>query len=90
MYGDYSYQIYQQLQTLNAKADSIINKLDSLLANSGTISANSSDSLTLFQWLQTSLSDFFAHFNWQFFYSALAFFMVCATVNTFLKRGWLN
>lgn len=90
MYGDYSYQIYQQLQILNGKADSIISKLDSLLSNSGTISANTSDSLTLFQWLQTTLTDFFARFNWQFFYTALAFVLLCSCVNTFLKRGWLN
>lgn len=87
---DYSHEIYKLLQVINGKLDTMISHLSTVSSNSGTISANTSDGLTVLQNLQISISQFFGRFDWSVLYGALAVIVLCSIVNSFLKRGWLN
>lgn len=88
--GDYSYQIYRLLQVIDGKLDTMITHLSTVSSNSGTISANTSDGLTVLQNVQTAIVQFFGRFDWSVLYGALAVIVLCSIVNSFLKRGWLN
>lgn len=85
-----SYEVIRLLQAISGKLDTVISHISTLSSNSGTISANTSDGLTVLQSLQTSISQFFGKFDWSVLYGALAVLVLCSIVNSFLKRGWLN
>lgn len=87
---DYNYEIYKLLQVINGKLDTMINHLSTVSTNSGTISASTSDGLTVLQNVQTAIVQFFGSFDWSVLYGALAVIVLCSIVNSFLKRGWLN
>lgn len=85
-----SYEVIRLLQAISGKLDTVISHISTLSSNSGTISANTSDGLSVLQSLQTSISQFFGKFDWSVLYGALAVLVLCSIVNSFLKRGWLN
>ena len=85
-----SYEVIRLLQAISGKLDTVISHISTLSSNSGTISANTSDGLSVLQSLQTSISQFFGKFDWSVLYGALAVLFLCSIVNSFLKRGWLN
>ena len=85
-----SYEVIRLLQAISGKLDTVISHISTLSSNSGTISANTSDGLSVLQSLHTSISQFFGKFDWSVLYGALAVLVLCSIVNSFLKRGWLN
>ena len=85
-----SYEVIKLLQAISGKLDSVISHISTLSSNSGTISANTSDCLSVLQSLQIAISQFFGKFDWSVLYGALAVLVLCSIINTFLKRGWLN
>ena len=85
-----SYEVIRLLQAISGKLDTVISHISTLSSNSGTISANSSDCLSLLQNLHTSILQFFGKFDWSVLYGALSVIVLCCIVNSFLKRGWLN
>ena len=85
-----SYEVIRLLQAISGKLDTVISHITTISSNSGTISANTSDGITVLQNLQTSISQFFGKFDWSILYGALAVIVLCSIVNSFLKRGWLN
>lgn len=85
-----SYEVIRLLQAISGKLDTVLTYLTTLSSNSGSISANTSDGLTVLQNVQSSLSQFFGKFDWSVLYGALAVLVLCSIVNSFLKRGWLN
>lgn len=85
-----SYEVIKLLQAISGKLDTVLSHLTTLSSNSGSISANTSDSLIVLQNVQTALSHFFGKFDWSVLYGALAVIVLCSIVNSFLKRGWLN
>ena len=87
---DYNYEIYKLLQVISGKLDTMISHLSTVSSNSGTISANTSDGLSVLQNVQIAISQFFGKFDWSVLYGALAVIVLCSIVNSFLKRGWLN
>ena len=87
---DYSREIYEILQVISGKLDTVISHLSTVSSNCSTISANSSDGLTVLRNVQTAISQFFGKFDWSVLYGALAVLVLCCIVNSFLKRGWLN
>lgn len=87
---DYSREIYEILRVINGKLDTMISHLSTVSSNSGTISANTSDGLTVLQNVYIAISQFFGKFDWSVLYGALAVIVLCSIVNSFIKRGWLN
>ena len=85
-----SYEVIRLLQTISGKLDTVISHITTVSTNSGTISANTSDCLSVLQNVQTAISQFFGKFDWTVLYGALAVIVLCSIVNSFLKRGWLN
>lgn len=85
-----SYEVIRLLQAISGKLDTVISHISTLSSNSGTISANTSDGLSVLQSLQTATSQFFGKFDFSVLYGALAVIVLCCIVNSFLKRGWLN
>ena len=85
-----SYEVIRLLQAISGKLDTVISHITTISSNSGTISANTSDGLTVLQNVQTAISQFFSKFDWTVLYGALAVIVLCSIVNSFLKRGWLN
>lgn len=85
-----TYEVVKLLQAISGKLDTVLSHLSTLSSNSGTISANTSDGLTVLQNVQTAISQFFGKFDWTVLYGALAVIVLCSIVNSFLKRGWLN
>ena len=85
-----SYEVIRLLQAISGKLDTVISHITTVSSNSGSVSANTSDCLTVLQSLQTSISQFFGKFDWAVLYGALAVIVLCSIVNSFLKRGWLN
>ena len=85
-----SYEVIKLLQAISGKLDTLISHITTLSSNSGTISANTSDGLSVLQSLQTAISQFFGKFDFSVLYGALAVIVLCCIVNSFLKRGWLN
>lgn len=85
-----NYEVVKLLQAISGKLDTVLSHLSTLSSNSGTISANTSDGLTVLQNVQTSIVQFFGKFDWSVLYGALAVIVLCSIVNSFLKRGWLN
>lgn len=85
-----SYEVIRLLQAISGKLDTVISHITTVSSNSGTISANTSDCLTVLQNVQTSIVQFFGKFDWPALYCALAIIVLCSIVNSFLKRGWLN
>lgn len=85
-----SYDVIRLLQAISGKLDTVISHITTVSNNSGTISANTSDGLTVLQNVQTSIVQFFGKFDWSVLYGALAVIVLCSIVNSFLKRGWLN
>ena len=85
-----SYEVIRLLQAISNKLDTVISHITTVSSNSGTISANTSDSLIVLQNVQTAVSQFFGKFDWSVLYGALAVIVLCSIVNSFLKRGWLN
>lgn len=85
-----SYEVIKLLQAISGKLDIVISHLSTVSSNSGTISANTSDGLTVLQNVQSAIVQFFGRFDWSVLYGALAVIVLCSIVNSFLKRGWLN
>ena len=85
-----SYEVIRLLQAISGKLDTVISHITTISSNSGTISANTSDGLTVLENVQTAISQFFSKFDWTVLYGALAVIVLCSIVNSFLKRGWLN
>lgn len=85
-----SYEVIRLLQAISGKLDTVISHITTVSSNSGTISANTSDGLTVLQNVQTAIVQFFGKFDWSVLYGALAVIVLCSIVNSFLKRGWLN
>lgn len=85
-----SYEVIRLLQAISDKLDTVISYFSTVSSNSGTISANTSDVLSVLQNVQTSILQFFGKFDWSVLYGALAVIVLCSIVNSFLKRGWLN
>lgn len=85
-----SYEVIKLLEAISRKLDTVISHITTVSSNSGTISANTSDGLTVLQNVQTAIVQFFGKFDWSVLYGALAVIVLCSIVNSFLKRGWLN
>ena len=85
-----SYEVIRLLQAISGKLDTVISHLTTVSSNSGIISTNTSDCLSVLQNVQTAISQFFGKFDWSVLYGALAVIVLCSIVNSFLKRGWLN
>ena len=85
-----TYEVIRLLQAISSKLDTVISHITTVSTNSGTISANTSDCLTVLQNVQTAITQFFSKFEWSVLYGALAVIVLCSIVNSFLKRGWLN
>lgn len=85
-----SYEVIRLLQAISGKLDTVISHISTLSSNSVTVSANTSDCLSVLQSLQTANSQFFGKFDFSVLYGALAVIVLCCIVNSFLKRGWLN